>query len=233
MVAGRIVILTGAGVSAESGLGTFRDRGGLWTRFDLDEVATPEGYARDPAKVLDFYNMRRRNCREARPNAAHAAIARLGRAWPGRLSVVTQNIDDLHERAGSAGVIHMHGRIMAALCAACGHRWDWEGDMGLADTCPECETLGAVRPDVVWFGEVPYHLEEIRERLAACDLFVAIGTSGTVYPAAGFVAEARQRGARTLEINLEPSETAGLFDERILGPASETVPAWVARLLGG
>lgn len=227
-----IVILTGAGVSAESGLGTFRDRGGLWTRFDLEEVATPEGYARDPAKVLDFYNMRRRNCREASPNPAHAALARLQREWPGRVTLITQNIDDLHERAGSAEVIHMHGRIMGALCAACANRWDWEGDMGLDDACPACGAAGTVRPDVVWFGEMPYHLAEIWERLEACDLFVAIGTSGAVYPAAGFVADARHRGARTLEINLEPSENAGLFDERLIGRASEMVPGWVARMLG-
>ncbi|HUF87425.1 MAG TPA: NAD-dependent deacylase [Thermohalobaculum sp.] len=228
-----MVILTGAGVSAESGLGTFRDKGGLWTRFDLEEVATPEGYARDPARVLDFYNMRRRNCREAAPNPAHAALARLQRAWPGRVTLVTQNIDDLHERAGSAEVIHMHGRIMAALCAACAARRDWAGDMTLADACPACGAAGTVRPDVVWFGEMPYELETIWERLAGCDLFVAIGTSGSVYPAAGFVADAMHRGARTLEINLEPSDNAGLFHERLLGPASETVPAWVARLLEG
>lgn len=231
MAAERIVILTGSGVSAESGLGTFRDKGGLWTRFDLAEVATPEGYARDPGRVLDFYNMRRRNCREAAPNAAHEAIARLQRAWPGRVTLVTQNIDDLHERAGSPAVIHMHGRILAALCAACGHRWGWAGDMTLADACPACGRAGTVRPDVLWFGEVPYELETVWARLADCDLFVAIGTSGTVYPAAGFVAEARQRGARTLEINLEPSENAWPFDARILGPASETVPAWVAQLV--
>ena len=227
-----IVILTGAGVSAESGLGTFRDKGGLWTRFDLEEVATPEGYARDPAKVLDFYNTRRRNCREASPNPAHQAIAWLQREWPGRVTLITQNIDDLHERAGSAQVIHMHGRIMGALCAACDGRWGWVGDMGLDDACPACAAPGTVRPDVVWFGEMPYHLAEIWERLESCDLFVAIGTSGAVYPAAGFVADARHRGARTLEINLEPSENAGLFDERLLGRASETVPEWVARMLG-
>ncbi len=230
---GHIVILTGAGVSAESGLGTFRDKGGLWTRVNLEDVATPEGYARDPALVLDFYNMRRRGCREAAPNPAHQAIARLQRAWPGGVTLITQNIDDLHERAGAAEVIHMHGRILSALCAACANRWGWTGDMSTADACPACASPGTVRPDVVWFGEMPYELETIWERLEACDLFVAIGTSGAVYPAAGFVADARHRGAATLEINLEPSDNAHLFDDRRLGPASEAVPAWVAEMLAG
>ena len=226
-----ILILTGAGISAESGLGTFRDKGGLWTRFDLEEVATPEGYARNPARVLDFYNMRRRNCREAAPNPGHAALARLQREWPGEVTLVTQNIDDLHERAGSPEVIHMHGRIMGALCAACGNRWDREDDMTTEDACPACATPGTVRPDVVWFGEMPYELDTIWERLSTCDLFVAIGTSGSVYPAAGFVADAKHRGARTLEINLEPSDNAALFDERLIGSASQTVPEWVSRIL--
>jgi len=229
---GHIVILTGAGVSAESGLGTFRDAGGLWTQFDLAEVATPQGYAHNPIRVLEFYNMRRANCRAAAPNAAHAAIARLQRDYPGRVSLVTQNIDDLHERGGSPEVIHMHGQILRALCAACGHQWDWTGDMGRTDRCAICGAEGTVRPDVVWFGEMPYHMDDIWARLADCGLFVAIGTSGAVYPAAGFVAEARAQGARTLEINLEPSENAGLFGDRRLGPASKTVPDWVAEVLG-
>lgn len=227
-----IVILTGAGVSAESGLGTFRDVGGLWTRYDIAEVATPEGYARNPGLVLDFYNARRANCVAARPNPAHAALARLMRARPGAVTLVTQNIDDLHERAGAAPVIHMHGEIRRALCAACGHRWAWEGDMGLGDRCGACAAEGRVRPDVVWFGEIPYRMEEILDRIAACDVFAAIGTSGSVYPAAGFVAEAAARGAETVELNLEPSENAHAFDRRILGPASETVPAWVESLIG-
>jgi NAD-dependent deacetylase len=231
--ASHIVILTGAGVSAESGLGTFRDVGGLWTKYDLADVATPDGYGRDPGLVLDFYNARRVNCRGAEPNAAHAAIARLQREYPGRVTLVTQNIDDLHERGGSRDVIHMHGQIMRALCAACGHQWGWTGDMALDDICHSCATAGTVRPDVVWFGETPYQMEEIAARIADCDLFAAIGTSGSVYPAAGFVNDARGRGVRTLEINLEPSENAALFDERLLGPAGETVPGWVAGLLSG
>jgi NAD-dependent deacetylase len=228
-----IVILTGAGVSAESGLGTFRDVGGLWAQYDLADVATPEGYERNPGLVLDFYNARRANCRGAEPNAAHAAIARLQCDYPGRVTLVTQNIDDLHERGGSRQVIHMHGQIMQALCATCGHQWEWTSDMALANICHSCTTVGTVRPDVVWFGEMPYHMDAIWARIADCDLFVAIGTSGAVYPAAGFVTDARHRGARTLEINLEPSENTAFFDDRLLGPAGETVPVWVGGLLGG
>jgi NAD-dependent deacetylase len=233
MRANHIVILTGAGVSAESGLGTFRDTDGLWTKYDLADVATPEGYAKNPKMVLDFYNARRINCRKAAPNPAHEAIARLQREYPGRVTLVTQNIDDLHERGGSRQVIHMHGQILQALCAECGHRWGWSGEMALDDICHSCATPGTVRPDIVWFGEMPYHMDTIWARIAACDLFVAIGTSGAVYPAAGFVTDARDRGARTLEINLEPSDNAGSFDERRSGPASETVPGWVEALLGG
>ena len=231
MRARHIVILTGAGVSAESGLGTFRDADGLWMNFDLADVATPEGYAKDPKLVLDFYNARRANCRNAAPNAAHEAISRLQLEYPGRVTLVTQNIDDLHERGGSRHVIHMHGQIMRALCAECGHQWGWAFDMALDDICHSCAKVGTVRPDVVWFGETPYHMETILDRARDCDLFVAIGTSGAVYPAAGFVTEARDRGVRTLEINLEPSENADDFDERLLGPASETVPVWVEGLL--
>ncbi|MEO0993049.1 MAG: Sir2 family NAD-dependent protein deacetylase, partial [Pseudomonadota bacterium] len=161
-----IVILTGAGISAESGLGTFRDNDGLWTRYDLTEVATPEGHRRNPKLVLDFYNARRRNCREAGPNPAHFALATLAQMWPGKLTLVTQNVDDLHERAGSPEVIHMHGELMQALCANCGHRWGWAEDMTIAEDCPSCGAEGRVRPDIVWFGEIPYHMELIADRLA-------------------------------------------------------------------
>ncbi len=228
----KIVILTGAGISAESGLGTFRDKGGIWTRYDMAEVATPEGFARDPDKVHAFYNARRENARDARPNAAHEALGRLTRAGAHEVTLVTQNIDDLHERGGAVGVIHMHGRLMRALCGACGARWEAPREMRVRDTCPACGAA-ATRPDIVWFGEIPYHMEEIGDALLEADLFVAIGTSGSVYPAAGFVAEARAQGIRTLELNLVPSDTAGAFDEVRLGPASEVVPAWVAELLAG
>lgn len=225
----KIVILTGAGVSAESGLGTFRDKGGVWTKYDLQEVATPEGFAKDPAKVIDFYNMRRRNAAGAKPNAAHFALARLQAEYCHEIALITQNVDSLHEAAGSEA-IHMHGAHGTARCTTCEARWTAPLVMSLDDRCPTCDNT-TTRPDVVWFGEIPLYLPEIAEHLHSADLFVAIGTSGTVYPAAGFVAEAAGAGARTMEINLEPSNVAGQFDEVILGPATETVPAWVDRVL--
>ena len=231
-MSGHIVILTGAGISAESGLGTFRDKDGLWTKYDLNEVATPEGFARNPEMVQQFYNARRRNCLDSQPNAAHEALARLESGYAGRVTLVTQNVDDLHERGGSREVVHMHGEMLSALCSDCGHRWRWTGPMGQEDECAGCATQGTVRPDVVWFGEMPYHMEAITEALSACDLFVAIGTSGQVYPAAGFVVEALRGGAETVEINLEASDHSGVFQRQILGPATETVPAWVDEVLG-
>ncbi|MCA0271658.1 MAG: NAD-dependent deacylase [Proteobacteria bacterium] len=225
-----VVILTGAGISAESGLGTFRDVGGLWSRYDWRDLATPEGFARDPGFVLEFYNWRRERVREASPNAAHLALARLARDYGGPVTLITQNVDDLHERAGQRGVIHMHGTHLTALCAACGHRWPAPEVMHPRDPCPACAAPKA-RPDVVWFGETPYHMERIAEALAKAALFVSIGTSGTVYPAAGFAARARAAGARTVELNLEPSENKSLFNEACHGPASEIVPQWVDGLL--
>lgn len=227
----RIVILTGAGVSAESGLGTFRDKDGLWTRYDLAEVATPEGFARNPALVHDFYNARRANALDAQPNAAHHALARLERDWRGDVLIVTQNVDDLHERAGSRNVLHMHGALTGALCAACDHRWSAPRAMQPDAPCPAC-AAPRTRPDIVWFGEIPYHMDQIGQALWQADLFVSIGTSGEVYPAAGFVQEAGAAGAETLEINLEPSRVPGLFDRVIAGPATQTVPDWVAEMLG-
>ena len=227
----RIVILTGAGLSAESGLGTFRGKGGLWDEYDLEEVATPEGFARNPVKVHDFYNMRRRWLREACPNAAHFALAKLEREHSGEVLIVTQNIDPLHEAAGSKAPIHMHGELASALCAYCCASRPWTEDLSLATDCPACGESGYMRPDVVWFGEMPREMERIYAALAKCDLFVSIGTSGTVYPAAGFVAEAHSAGAHTVELNLDPSEGASLFAERHYGPATEIVPAFVESLL--
>ena len=229
----RIVILTGAGISAESGLGTFRDAGGIWQQVDLEEVATPRGFARDPARVHAFYNARRRHLREAEPNRAHRALAELERDHPGEVLVVTQNVDDLHERAGSARVVHMHGELLKARCAHCGAVAPCEGELSLESVCAACGTAGGMRPHVVWFGEMPFEMDRIYAALARCDLFISIGTSGNVYPAAGFVGEGRSRGAaHTVELNLEPSEGHSLFAERIYGPATEVVPAYVARLLG-
>lgn len=227
---GDIVILTGAGISAESGLETFRAETGLWAQHRVEDVATPEGFARDPKLVVDFYNARRAQASAAEPNAAHKALARLKKHWKGNVLVVTQNVDDLHERGGSEGVIHMHGALGSALCAACAHRWEAPLVMAPGDACPECKGPSA-RPDIVWFGEIPYQMDTIFEQLSTCSIFAAIGTSGNVYPAAGFVSEARRSGAHCVEINLEPSSVGSQFQEAIMGPASETVPAWVDGLL--
>lgn len=227
----RIVVLTGAGISAESGLGTFRDEGGLWTEYDLEEVATPQGFRRNPALVHAFYNARRRNCTEAAPNPAHAALARLEAALPGQVLIVTQNVDDLHHRAGSKNVIQMHGALMRTRCAACDHVWDAPLEMSPDDPCPECRRP-ATRPDVVWFGEIPYHMERITAELDDCAHFAAVGTSGQVWPAAGFVMEARAAGAHCTEMNLTRTDVSGDFDAHLLGPASRVVPDWVDRLLG-
>lgn len=229
-----IFVLTGAGLSAESGLGTFRDKDGVWTRYDLNEVATPEGFARNPQRVLDFYNARRHGLLAAQPNPAHVALARLQagmRARGGEAFLCTQNVDDLLEKAGAAEVVHMHGELTRNRCNACGAVTEGDGDLSREVFCQTCGQAGTLRPDVVWFGETPLHLDRIAEALDAADLFVAIGTSGSVYPAAGFVEEARALGVRTCEINLEPSANAWVFDERRYGPASVVVPAWADELL--
>lgn len=226
-----IVVLTGAGLSAESGLGTFRGKDGLWDRFNIDEVATPEGFARNPVKVHDFYNMRRGWLKKAKPNAAHFALARLEQEHAGAVLTVTQNIDGLHETAGCRHLIHMHGELGRARCARCSTSMPWTADLSLATPCPVCHKEGFMRPDVVWFGEMPHEMERIYEALSRCDLFVSIGTSGSVYPAAGFVAEAQNAGAHTVELNLDPSDGASLFAETHYGPATEIVPAYVEGLL--
>ncbi len=229
-----IVILTGAGISKESGLDTFRDPDGIWAKVELEEVATPDAFARDPDRVHEFYNLRRQGLLEpgVQPNAAHRALARLEADWPGELLLVTQNIDDLHERGGSTDPLHMHGEILRARCLGCGQSSPWREPMSTESRCPACGEPGGLRVDVVWFGEVPYHLDRTFAALAGCDLFVSIGTSGNVYPAAGFVQEARRAGrAHSVELNLEPSEGHSLFAERRYGLASEVVPAFVDRIL--
>ena len=225
-----IVILTGAGVSAESGLRTFRAEDGLWEDHRIEDVATPEAFARDRALVQRFYDERRTGILAARPNAAHEALARLDREWPGDLLIVTQNIDDLHERAGAGRVLHMHGEGLSAWCTACNARHRWVESLSDEPACPSCG-ISALRPDIVWFGEMPYEMERIFDALVAADLFVSIGTSGAVYPAAGFVRQAAQGGARTLELNLERSQGSHMFDQTRLGPASTLVPAWVEEVL--
>ncbi len=227
----RIVILTGAGLSAESGLSTFRDEDGIWAKHNIEDVATPEAFARDPEAVLEFYNARRKGARGVKPNAAHQALARLEADFPGNVTTVTQNIDPLHEWAGTKNLIHMHGEILRALCAHCGAKEPWEKDLTVDLVCVVCNKNGGMRPDVVWFGEMPYQMEEIHAALGGCDLFISIGTSGNVYPAAGFVAEARATRAYTVELNLEPSEGTSMFAEAIHGKATEVVPAYVDRLL--
>ncbi|MBU3076748.1 NAD-dependent deacylase [Sphingomonas quercus] len=225
-----IVILTGAGISAESGLATFRGPGGLWEAHRVEDVCTPEALARDAALVHRFYDARRAALATVRPNAAHEALARLDREWPGELAIVTQNVDDLHERAGARRLIHMHGALRSALCAACGAQRGWDGPMPPGLACASCGAA-ALRPDIVFFGEMPYAMERIEQAVAEADLFVSIGTSGAVYPAAGFVQLASQCGAATLELNLERSAGSPWFDDTRLGPASVLVPAWVAEML--
>jgi NAD-dependent deacetylase len=226
-----IVILTGAGISVESGIASFRDRDGIWAKVDWRDYATPDAFAHNPARVHDFYNRRRRGVAEAQPNAAHLALARLEQDFGGEFTLITQNIDHLHEAAGSRNLIHMHGDLFSALCQACHQRSRWHGDMTTSSQCPSCSTIGQLRPDVVWFGEMPYHMDRIYRALGQAELFIAIGTSGHVYPAADFVEEARYAGARTVELTLEPSETASSFDELIHGRATEIVPAFVEGLL--
>ena len=228
----RIVILTGAGVSAESGVPTFRGPDGLWEGHRVEDVATPQAFRRDPVLVQRFYDARRAALRRVEPNAAHRALARLDAEWPGELLLVTQNVDDLHDRAGSRRMLHMHGELKSAWCLACDRRHSWAEGLLDAPSCPACGLSGHMRPDIVWFGEMPYHMDRIEAALMAADLFVSIGTSGNVYPAAGFVDLARHAGARCIELNLDPSMTSGRFHESRLGPAGTLVPQLVDELLG-
>ncbi len=233
-----IVILTGAGVSAESGVPTFRAADGLWEGHRVEDVATPEAFRRNPTLVQQFYDDRRAFLGQVVPNAAHLALARLDAHWPkgdgGGLLLVTQNVDDLHDRAGSRRLVHMHGELLSALCVACGVANRFTGRLLDYPPCPACgRPGGSLRPDIVWFGEMPYHMDRITTAIARCDLFVSIGTSGAVYPAAGFVQWAREAGAATLELNLEPSAGTPMFDEARHGPAGVLVPLWVEDILAG
>ncbi len=232
---GSILVLTGAGISVESGLPSFRGAGGLWHGYRLKEVATPEAFARDPALVQRFYDERRRQLQGAdvAPNEAHRALARLERSWPGDVLVVTQNIDDLHERAGATSLVHMHGELLKARCLDCGAQPPWCDDLEIEHACPSCGAKNSLRPHVVWFGEMPLALDRIERALIEADLFLAIGTSGQVYPAAGFVQTVTDLGrAETIELNLEPSAVHGQFDQQRLGKATDVVPALVDELLG-
>ncbi|WP_374274679.1 NAD-dependent deacylase [Brevundimonas sp.] len=233
----RLVILTGSGVSAESGVPTFRAADGLWLGHRVEDVATPEAFARDPALVQDFYNRRRRQLAEVQPNAAHRALARLAAEWRSDCLLVTQNVDDLHERAQAGTspgsgfrLIHMHGELLKAVCTASGRVCEWRDDLQARHPSPHA-AYGLLRPHIVWFGELPLEMDTIEAALGRCDLFVSIGTSGAVWPAAGFVQQARRAGARTVELNLEPSLNRELFDEGRYGVASQIVPAFVDELL--
>jgi NAD-dependent deacetylase len=227
-----IVILTGAGISAESGLDTFRGPGGLWAGHRVEDICTPEALARNRPLVLDFYDQRRAALASVAPNAAHEALARLDREWRGGLLIVTQNVDDLHERAGAKRLLHMHGELMSALCEGCGGRAPFGGSMLAGTECGACGGVDLIRPDIVFFGEMPYGMDLIERELRKADLFLSIGTSGAVYPAAGYVRSARHYGARTIELNLEPSGGSHFFHESRLGPASRLVPEWVDEVLG-
>lgn len=227
-----IVILTGAGISAESGIATFRDSGGTWNNYSIEDVATPQGFMRDPQLVFDFYNQRRHDAQVVEPNAAHYALAQLEQQWPGQFLLVTQNVDSLHERAGSTKIVHMHGMLNSARCTFCHMRHAWFNDMDKKSICPNCQKKGTLRPDIVWFGEMPYHMDMIEQALAKAKIFAAIGTSGQVYPAAGFVYMAQEAGAKTYELNLDCSnEGSSFFQHQIVGKASITVPDFVKKML--
>ena len=230
-----IVILTGAGISHESGIATFRDSDGLWENERVEDVATPGGFARDPERVYRFYNQRRRDLQNGIivPNAAHKALARLEKEYPGKVLVITQNVDNLHERGGSHNVLHMHGELLQGRCAACEAVFPCLGDMNSKDVCPSCGKAGHVRPHIVWFEEMPLYMEQIEDALEQCRVFASIGTSGNVYPAAGFVRHAKAHGAHTVELNLQPSVGASVFAESRYGLATQVVPAWVNELLLG
>lgn len=227
-----IVILTGAGISAESGLPTFRDKDGLWEGHRFEDVATPEAFLRNPELVHRFYNLRRAALKTVSPNAAHLALGRLQQEFPGRVTLITQNVDDLHERAGSTGVIHMHGELRKSVCTRCDRRVEWDGDLQTGTPCPDCGRSGGMRPDIVWFGEIPHHMERIESAVETADVFAAIGTSGHVYPAAGFVSLAKLAGAQTIEINNAQTLVSHSFGTLRIGPATLEVPRWVKEMLG-
>ena len=228
-----IVVLTGAGISAESGIKTFRDNDGLWENHRIEEVATPEAFQRNPKLVQRFYNLRRAQLasNEVHPNLAHQSLADFEKAFTGKFTLVTQNVDNLHERAGSDNVLHMHGELLKVQCTLCQHVEHWEADIEDHSECPKCGNTATLRPHIVWFGEMPLHMNAIEHYLSQCDLFISIGTSGNVYPAAGFVEVARSYGAHTVELNLEPSNGHNLFEEHIHGKATEVVPNFLKHLL--
>lgn len=237
MVLKNVVVLTGAGISAESGLGTFRDKDGIWTKYPLEDLATPDGFRRNPDFVHEFYNSRRNQLNTARPNAGHEALVILEdfvARHKGKFTLVTQNVDNLHEQAGSSpgNLIHMHGELAKSLCEHCNHSEFCDTNLSVDAVCGACQAAGGMRPDVVWFGEMPYEMDRIEMALSTCNIFISIGTSGDVYPASGFVRIARSLGAKTVELNLEPSSNAELFNDALYGLGSEIVPQWVQNFVG-
>lgn len=226
-----VVVLTGAGISAESGINTFRASDGLWENHPVEEVATPQGFARNPHLVHDFYNQRRQQLLsdEIRPNAAHTALAKFEHQFDGSFLLITQNIDNLHERAGSSNLLHMHGELLKMRCENSQMVFDVRSDLEVNTECRCCRDFGNLRPHIVWFGEIPFHMHDITKALSSCDLFISIGTSGNVYPAAGFYQTAKQSAAHTVELNLDQTDSA--FDEQIYGPATQVVPAFFEALL--
>jgi NAD-dependent deacetylase len=228
-----LVVLTGAGISAESGIQTFRGADGIWEEHRIEDVASPQAFAQDPALVHRFYNLRRAQLLSGvvNPNLAHIALAKLEREFQGNYLLVTQNVDDLHERAGSRNVIHMHGELLKVRCELTAHVFECKGEVHEEERCPCCDQPRTLRPHIVWFGEVPMEMDRILGALESCTHFAAIGTSGNVYPAAGFAGMAVSAGAHTVELNLETSDISGDFVERRSGPATEIVPAWTTELL--
>lgn len=226
-----IIVLTGAGISAESGLPTFRAADGLWEGHRVEDVASPEGFRRNPELVHHFYNLRRAALGTVQPNAAHETLVRLEHEWPGEFLLVTQNVDDLHDRAGSRRLLHMHGELLKARCDDCGRSMQWTGELHEKTICPGCGAAGGMRPDIVWFGEMPFYMDEIMTGLHRCGIFIAVGTSGHVYPAAGFVETASGCGARTIEVNLAGTAASGAFDEHRTGTATAMLPVLVEELL--
>lgn len=226
-----IVILTGAGISAESGLATFRSSNGLWNNHRVEDVASVEGFRRNPALVHDFYNDLKLEIQKAKPNPAHLAITRLQNEYPAEISVVTQNVDTLHEKAGNKNIYHIHGQINQAVCLNCGHILETFGDVDTETVCAQCGVTGMMKPNIVFFGENLLCMDKVETLLRSCDLFVSIGTSGVVFPAAAFVQTAKYHGADTIEFTLEPTSNNFYFDRHVYGPAGQTLPSYVDGLV--
>lgn len=226
-----ILILTGAGVSAESGLATFRDADGLWNNHKVEDVATIEAFERNPEFVHQFYNEMKPELLHAKPNPAHLALAKLEQEYPGEVNIITQNVDTLHEKAGSQKVCHIHGQINQAVCLNCGNVLETWDDVDTQTVCPHCHVAGMMKPNIVFFGESLLYMDKAAHLLSNCDLFVSVGTSGVVYPAAGFVQTAKYRGAETYEFNLEAASNNYLFDKHIYGKCGKTLPEFVDKLL--